>query len=265
MSFLDDIVDFASTAWDWFSGDSAGAQLTRSVASTALTGYALSQVTSAVNKQNEAPKQAAITPTVDPGVRLQIDPDPENRIPVVYGSAYLGGLITDAVLTNSNQTMYFCITICEKTGVKFSDELQSQFAFNNIYWNDSRVVFGSDGITVNSLVSRDGEIDTKPAGKIKIWCYNGSSSNPVAPIGYTNASLPNAYNVMPDWTSSHVMSDLIFAIVRVDYDKENEVTGLGNIIFNVVNNMTMPGDCLYDMMTSNRYGAALSPEEIYLQ
>lgn len=261
MSFLDDIVDFASSAWDWFSSDS----ILPSIARTAVAGYALTQVTSAVNKQNEAPRQAAITPTVDPGVRLQIDPDPENRIPVVYGSAYLGGLITDAVLTNGNQTMYFCVTICEKTGVKFSDNQQSQFSFNNIFWDDSRVVFESDGITVNSLVSRDNQINTKPAGKIKIWCYNGSSSNPVSPTGYSYGGLQPAYSIMPGWTTSHVMSDLIFAIVRVDYDKENDVTGLGNIVFNVQNSMTMPGDCLYDMMTSNRYGAALDPQEIYLQ
>jgi hypothetical protein len=200
---------------------------------------------------------------VDPGVRLQIDPDPENRVPVVYGRSYLGGLITDAVLTNNNQTMFFCITICEKTGVKFSDGQPSQFNFLDIYCEDNRIVFDSDGITVNSLVSRDGVIDTSVAGKIKVWCYRGSSSDPVSPAGYTNSGLQPAYSVMPNWTTSHVMSDLIFAIVRVDYNRDANITGLGAMTFYLENTMTQPGDCLFDLMTNSRYGAAIDSTEIY--
>ena len=102
MSFLDDIVDFASGAFSWFTGSSATAGLAR----TALTGYALNRVTASVVRENEAVRTADLTPPVDPGVRLQVNPDTEHRIPVVYGSAYLGGIVTDAFLTNSNQTLY---------------------------------------------------------------------------------------------------------------------------------------------------------------
>lgn len=261
MSFLDDIVDLASGAWDWFTGSSTSATLTR----TALTAYALNQVTASINKENDATTTAAQAPVVDPGVRLQVSPDPEHRIPVVYGQAYLGGIITDAVLTNTNQTMYYVVTICEKTGAKFSDGQQSGCTFKNIYWDDSRMVFDSDGITLNSLVDREGNIDTTLAGLIKVWCFNGSSTDPVVPEGYTNTSLVEAYTVMPGWTQQHVMSDLIFAVIRVDYNKDKGSTRLGDTIFQIENSMTLAGDCLYDMLTSSVYGAGISPEEIYQQ
>jgi hypothetical protein len=259
MSFLDDIVDFASGAFSWFTGSSATAGLAR----TALTGLALQQVTKSVNKQNDAVATAERTPPVDPGVRLQVNPDPEHRVPVVYGTAYLGGIVTDAVLTNSNQSMYYVVTLCELTGTKYSDDLQTTFTFNNIYWDDQKVNFSSDGITVSSTVDRDGNIDTSLAGLVKIYCYAGSSSDPVVPTGYTNNSLTQAYNVMPGWTSSHVMSDLVFAVIRVDYNKDKGSTKLGNTIFQLTNSMTLAGDCLYDIMTSTRYGAGIPAAEIY--
>jgi hypothetical protein len=59
------------------------------------------------------------------------------------------------------------------------------------------------------------------------------------------------------------MSDLVFAIIRLDYDAEKNVTGLGNVRFKISNSMTQPGDCLYDYMTNTRYGAGIDPTEIY--
>jgi hypothetical protein len=267
MSFLDDIVDFASGAFSWFTGSSTTASLAR----TAITGYALRQVTNSINKENDAVVTAERTPPVDPGVRLQVSPDPEHRIPVVYGTAYLGGIVTDAYLTDktdvtpgiSNGWMYYVVTLCELTGTKYSDDQQTTFTFNNIYWDDSRIVFNSDGITLNKLIDRDGNEDTELSGLIKIYCYAGSSSDPVVPTGYTNNGLTQAYNVMPGWTSSHVMSDLVFAIIRVEYNKDKGSTKLGNTIFQLTNSMTLAGDCLYDIMTSTRYGAGIPAAEIY--
>lgn len=257
MSFLDDVLDLAGSAVSWFTGNTTGAQLAR----TALTGYALSQVTSSINKENERP-QTATTATVDPGVRLQFDPDPNAKIPVVYGRANLGGIITDAQLTNNNGTMFYCITLCERTGIKLSDSAQSSFTFRNIYWDDCALKFASDGITVSSWVDREGTVNTDVAGKIRVYCYNGNSDSGVVPYPYSG-TVPAAYSVMPGWTSSHDMSDLIFAIVRVDYSASANIKGLGELKFDLENSMTQPGDCLYDYMTNTRYGAGIAATEIY--
>lgn len=258
MSFLDDIIDFGSTALSWLGGNSIGGQLAR----TALTGYALNQITESINKDNEAAQNT--TPEVDPGVRLQVAPDPEYRVPVVYGEATLGGAISDAVLTNSNGTMFYCLTICEKTGnTNLGAGAASTFTFKDIYWDDNRLLFQSDGITVSGYVDKSNTVCTDYAGKIKIYCFAGNSTTPVVPRNYTNGSLTNAYAVMPNWTANHAMSDLVFAIVRIDYDATAGVKGLGTVKFKISNSMSEPGDCLYDYMTNTRYGAGIDPEEIY--
>jgi hypothetical protein len=258
MSFLDSLIDIGRSAVNFFTGNSIGANLAR----TALTGYALNRVTRSINKENEAASEQ--TKQIDPGVRLQVNPDTEYRVPVVYGEAIIGGAVTDAVLTNSNQTMFYCLTICEKTGnVNLGAGAASTFTFREIYWDDNRLAFASNGIDVIGYYDKTGTFCDTIGGQVKVYCYAGSSTTPVVPLGYTNGSLSNAYSIMPNWTSNHTMNDLIFAIVRVDYNAEKNVKGLGNMRFRIQNSMTQPGDCLYDYMTNTRYGAGINPAEIY--
>ncbi len=255
MSFIDDIVDLGSSALKWIGGNGIGPSLAR----TAITGYALTKLSAAINKDNETAEDKSYQ-------RLQLDPDTENRIPVVYGTAVVSGIITDAELTNSNRTMYFCLTLSEMTGnITLGAGAASSFTFKKIYWDDNELVFDTDGITVTKWIDREGNEDTTPNGFIKVYCFNGNSETPVVPLGYTNNSLSNAYNVMPNWTEAHQMNDLVFAIVRVDYNKEDkDISKIGNMKFKLTNTMTLPGDCMYDYMTNTRYGAAIPATEIFV-
>lgn len=257
MSFIDDILDFGK-------GLLGGDNLLGSVASIALTGYALNKISSSLNKDNSLSSTAQATPQEpDRGVRLQVVPDSNHKVPVIYGSAYMGGIITDAEIANNNTEMYYCITICEKTGIKYSDDTQSSFTFEDIYFNDQRMVFQSDGITCDYTLDREGNVDRSQEGLVEVYCFNGNGDSPVVPDGYTNGSLVSAYNVMPSWTSNHYMTDLIFAIVKVTYNKEKNITSIPKLTFHMTNDMTLPGDCVYDYMTSERYGAGIDPTEIY--
>jgi hypothetical protein len=251
MSFIDDIVDLGSTAFKWMGGSGVGP----SIARTALTGYALTKISSALKSNEKDDKSYK---------RITLDPDMENRIPVVYGKAAVPGIVIDAELTNSNKTMYYVVVLSEKTGnVTLGAGAASSFTFNSIYRDDCKLVFDTDGITVTKWIDRDGNEDTSPNGLIRVWCFNGNSQTPVVPTGYTNASLANAYAVMPGWTSTYMMNDLIFAIVRIDYNKEDkDITELGDFKFVLENSMTLPGDCMYDYMTNTRYGAGIDPAEI---
>lgn len=251
MSFLDDLVDVGSSAVKWLGGNSLGSSL----AKAALTGFALNQITKSINRANNNTQ-------TDQGTRIQVNPNSENKIPVIYGRAVTPGIITDAQLVNSNQTMYYCVTLSEKTGTKFSDSSASSYTFRDVYWNDERVVFKSDGYTVDYTVDNTGAVNTKVSGLIRIYMYAGDSETPQTIPAYSN-STPNAYAVMPGWTTDHMMEDLIFAIVSMDYNKEKDVTSLGKVEFVIENSMTLPGDCLYDMMTNTRYGAGIDPAEIY--
>jgi hypothetical protein len=256
MSFLDTIVKAGKTAVGYLTGDSIGSK----VAKAALLGLALNKVNKSVNKENSI----ASTPTRNE-IRETLIPNTNNAIPVVYGSAFVKGIITDAFLQDQ-KFMFYCITICEKTGkLNLGDGTDSVFSFNEFYINTGKVTFRSDGITVASLTDANDNINNDVDGLIKIWCFNNGSLSPVAPKGFANVNLTAAYGIMPNWTSLHTMDELVFAIVRVQYNREKNVTSLGEIEFKIENSMTLPGDCVFDYMTNTRYGAGIPKEEIDLR
>jgi hypothetical protein len=258
MSWLDDLGSTASSLF----GTISGSEIASNIAKTATLGLIVSQVSKSMNKQSSLP-QAAAGPQPDRFVREQMSPDTNNSIPVVYGSGFVKGKITDARLSDDQKTMHYCVTICERTGVKLSDSQQSVISFEKVYLNSNEIVFQADGITVQSTVDADGNVDNQMNGFIKVYCFNNGGSSPVSPVGYTNGSLSFAYGVFPNWTAQHTMDGLVFAIVSVEYNKERNVTSLGELEFKITNSMTLPGDVLNDYMKNTRYGAGLTDAEIY--
>lgn len=252
MSFLDDIVSFGKNL---FSSDSVGGNLAKS----ALLGYGLKLINDSIRADNEAPELAN---TTDYGVREQVDPNTDSPIPVVYGQAYIGGYVTDAVLTNDNQTMWYCLTLCEKTGTLLSTGSDSEIKFQEIFWNTSRIEFNSDGVTAKALVDEDGNRSDSINGQVKVYVYKNGSTNPTNIVGYAQGNTANAYDLFPNWTSNHTMDELVFALIRVDYNATNQVTGLGNVQFRLKNSMKLPGDVLNDYFTNSRYGAGVSSGDI---
>jgi hypothetical protein len=245
MSFLDDIVSFGK---DVLTSQSPGYKIARA----AIAGVVLRQVNKSAKKDNEA--------AADLGVREQVDADTNNSVPVVYGQAFVPGKITDAVLTNDNRTMWYCLTICEKTGVLINGT-PSVITVDKVYWDQNEVRFQADGITARSVVSEEGVANDNINGLVKIYLYNAGSGSQTYPLGYSGTSTP-AFSVFPNWTSNHTMSDLVFALIRVDYNANRGFTGIGNIEFRVNNTMTQAGDVLNDYLRNPRYGAGIADEEI---
>jgi hypothetical protein len=54
------------------------------------------------------------------------------------------------------------------------------------------------------------------------------------------------------------MEDLVFAVVEMDYDAENDLVGLGAITFDINNNLNRPSNVLLDYLNNDRYGAGIS-------
>lgn len=259
MSFIDDVLDVGSDVWDWATGNSTSA----GVARAAALGYMLKEVQASINKSNDA-NSSESRPYGANGVREAVDPDTENTVPVVYGRAVVRPRVVDAVLTADKKTMWYALVLAEQTGPLLSTNLQtpSQIIIQEIYWNTLRMNFSGDGVTLQSLTSTDGAVSATLGGKIKVYAYSGGSESPVRIGGGAVSDPTPAYEVMPGWTTEHQMNDLVFLIVRVDYDAENKLTGLGDIEVKLRNTMRMPGDVLYDYMTNTRYGAGIPPEEI---
>ena len=256
MSFLDDLFDIGKSAVTYLSGNSLGSALAR----TAVLGLVVNKLSNSANKDNSP----GTTTTPDPGDRIQVKPSVDNKIPVLYGKGFVPGIISYAEMSEDRQTMWYAVTISEKTGTKLSDGLSSSYIFHDVYWNDQRIVFrDSDHATVNYAIDRDGNVDTSLKDRVKIYFYAGNSTSYVVPENYTLVDAPNAYDIIPGWTTSHQMNDLLFAVIQINYASGQGANQLGNLIFEITNSMSMPGDVMLDYMTSTRYGAGIPQSEIF--
>jgi hypothetical protein len=157
--------------------------------------------------------------------------------------------------------MWYCITLCEKTG-PLIDETPSVTSFKELYWNGNRVEFGADGVTVSGMVSEDKVAVNNFNGKVRVYPFNNGSTSATKFVGPGTGNTTPAYSIFPNWTSAHTMDELVFCLVRIDYDGANGVTGLGDLKFRLSNTMKQPGDVLYDYMTNTRYGAGIPAQEM---
>lgn len=204
----------------------------------------------------------------DGGGRVQLPPATDNKIPVVYGSAFLGGPIIDAYLTPDQKTMYYVIALAEKTD-------NGTISFGNIYYDGKLVEWAGGqtsaplGTAVQALITNNSspgsaQRDTRPANKINMWFYNNGSSSP------TN-SASNAYDIFPKWLGNpnYAMTNCAFVVVSVNYNTDAGTTNLGALTVQVINTESgqstgvyRPGTAIYDYMTNTRYGCAIPANKV---
>jgi hypothetical protein len=221
----------------------------------AMAAFAINIVASAIISKAFAPN--INTGSDNPGNRAQVPPAGDNKLPVIYGSAYVGGVITDLSITSNNQNLYYVLSLAEVTNTE-TGGTPDTFTFGNIYFGGKRCIFdGSDLTKVVALLDEStGVQETNVNGNLFMYLYrNGSSSG-------VNTSL-TAIQVMQDpsltyqWDSSKLMSNCAFAIVKITYNAEANLTGIQQTKFKLTNSRFAPGDCFLDYLTSTRYGAAV--------
>jgi hypothetical protein len=61
-----------------------------------------------------------------------------------------------------------------------------------------------------------------------------------------------------NWSNANTMNGLVFAVVEMDYDAENDLVGLGAITFDINNALNEPSNVLLDYLRNERYGAGIS-------
>ena len=189
----------------------------------------------------------------DQGVRVQLPPNTETKIPIIYGSVHQQGIITDARIGNSNKTMTYVLTLSEYSRL-------GTYTCDKIYWNDQELVFKADGYTVDHSITSDLTVNNNFNGIVRAWVYAGGSSSTYQISGPTPPV--NAYDVIPDTTSTYLMTDLVFAIVQIDYTPEKNVTALPTITFKINNSIKNPGAVWYDYMTNTRYGGGFTSTQV---
>lgn len=195
------------------------------------------------------------------GGRVQLPPATDNKIPVVYGSAFIGGPVIDAKISTDLKTMWYVVALAEHTDTTAGSGYT--YDMTNIYYDGKKVQFASvTSPNVTGLINNtpgQTEIDTKVNGKIFIYLFTNGSSSGQNTGGQTAIQIlqNSAIPVGQRWTSTDVMSNCAFAIVRVNYDDKAGTTSLGGLMCRISNSLTRPGSVIKDYMLNTRYGCAI--------
>ena len=190
----------------------------------------------------------------NPGSRQQLPPAGNNKLPIVYGSSYLGGMVTDLSITSNNQRLFYVIALCEVTNTE-SGGTPDVITFGDIYWGGKKCVMS--GASVLELYDEStGTSDVTVNGNLNIYTFrNGSSSG--TNTGLTAIQIMQTSGLVYVWDATKLMSNCAFAIIDITYNASAGLTGLQQTKFKVTNSRYKPGDCFQDYLTSERYGAAI--------
>lgn len=218
----------------------------------------------------------------DAGGRVQLAPATDNKLPVIYGTAWVGGPIVDAKISTDQQYMWYVVALAEKTDT-------GTYSFdtaNGVIYDGKIVQFGSNGV-VDALITNNGgyagtpQSDTRVAGKIYIWLFTngynsgintgGQTAQQILSDSTTGGGIPTDLR----WNSSlytsggqsPTMNNTCFAIIRVQYNSDAGTTSLGTLQVKLTNNLgssygANPADAIYDYMINDRYGCAIPLDRI---
>jgi hypothetical protein len=228
---------------------------------TSIAMIASAVISKSFAQQSQASDGNPASASPNPGNNQQVPPTTDNKLPVVYGSAWLGGTITDLSITENNQQLYYVLALCEVTSTN-SGQTPDTITFGDIYYGGKKVTFQGNGYTVASLTDEStGVISTNVNGRINIYLYSNGSNSP------TNSS-QSAISVMQSsglaytWDNTKLMSNCAFAIIQLNYSQSASITSLQQTKFQITNSRTNTGDCLYDYLINTRYGAAIPSAQI---
>ena len=191
----------------------------------------------------------------NPGNRQQLPPAGDNKLPVVYGTAFVGGVITDMSISSDNQDIYWVMSLCEVTNTE-TGGAPDTITFGNVYWGGKRVNFNANGYSVDSLTDESTGETQNISGNMDIYLYGNGSNNPLNSSS-TAITIMSASNLIYKWNSTKLMSNTAFAIVHLKYNADRALTGLNQTRFQITNARKAPGDCFLDYLSSERYGAAI--------
>jgi len=197
----------------------------------------------------------------NPGNRQQISPATDNKLPVLYGSAYVGGTVTDLTISEDNQQIYYVLSIAEVTSTN-DGQTPDEYTFGDVYFGGKLVTFQGNGYTVASLTDEStGIVDTTVNGRIEFYLYNNGSNSPVN-SPYSAIEVLQASGLTYTWDDTKLMSNCAFAILHLSYSQSANIRGLEATKFQITSPRSSTGDCFYDYLINTRYGCAIPASQI---
>ena len=227
-----------------------------------IASFAVSMVASSIVSKifaADPPPQQNGVQNLNTGTNLQVSPATNNKLPVVYGTSFVGGTITDLSITSNNQDLYYVLSICEVTGGATPDTI----SFGDIYFGGKLCIFdGTDLTKVVGLKDQStGTVDSAVSGHLYIYLYNNGSNSPVN-SSQSAISVMQSSGLTFTWDSTKLMSNCAFAIVHLNYNQNAGITSIQQTQFKIINPRNNTGDVLYDYLTNTRYGAAIPVSQI---
>ena len=232
-------------------------------AGTAATilGFAINMVVSSIVSKIFAPDLPNQQDQPNPGSPQQLPPAGDNKLPVVYGTGYLGGIVTDVSITSDNQNIYWVFALSEVTNTE-TGGTPDTFTFGNVYWGGKRCVFDTTDLTkVTGLLDESTTLTQDISGYMNIYLYRNGSLNPTNTSDSAITVMSNA-NLVYKWDNAKLMSNTVFAIIKLKYNASLNLIGLNQTRFQITNSRKAPGDCISDYLLSSRYGAAVDSAQI---
>jgi len=187
-------------------------------------GFAATAVAFAVNIVASTIISKAFAPSIDnssinanPGSRPQIPPAGDNKLPIIYGSAYVGGIVTDLSITNDNQTLYYVLTLAEVTNTE-TGGVADTFTFGDIYFGGKKCIFDvTDTSLITGLLDEStGITDTTVNGKMNMYLFRDGSYSGVNTTQTAIQIMQNP-NLTYQWDNTKAMSNCAFAILKMTY------------------------------------------------
>jgi hypothetical protein len=156
IGFIINFILFYTVCSNAYAGGAIVAALAGNLFAASIVGqviaFAINMVASSILSKVFAPdaptnSQQALP---NPGNRQQIPPAGDNKLPVVYGTAYVGGIITDMSISEDNQDIYWVMSLSEVTNTE-SGGLPDEITFGDVYWGGKKCIFDSGTRPVAAL------------------------------------------------------------------------------------------------------------------
>ena len=131
----------------------------------------------------------------DPGNREQVPPATDNKLPIVYGSSWVGGTITDLSISSDNQQLYYVMSLCEITNTN-SGQTPDTISFGDIYYGGKKCIFGNSKFTASGTVTYISGatviLSSTPSNIANGMIFSFSN------IGYPTAYIVQSYDIFTD-------------------------------------------------------------------
>ena len=214
---------------------------------------------------NSATTDASAGQSSVANARLNLGPSTVNQLPVVYGTGWVGTTLIDAIISTDQTTMYYVYALSEVTN-SMTGETPDAMSFSlsdGVKYNGDIAAFDStDRSKVISLTNNavPAQTDTKIAGYLNMYFFARGSFTGVNTGGLSaieilsDSSIPETSR----WTSTDVMTNTAFMIVKVVYNQNAGTTGQPqSMSIKLTNARTKPGSVILDYLTNDVYGCAI--------